>query len=376
MASRKEVTMNIKINKITVHSFKNFHELTYKVGSGRLYGRSGEGKTNLLTAIAACFVNSDLNGHKLIPLPDDAQTGWVKIDYEINGELQEAYRTWTRSDSGFTSSSSITKKKDKTIFLAIANPMYVFGLDNSERIDFIIDTVYANYKGNIIDELKGDIPVEIVDFANSFEEGLTLPKLRNLAKKLRLEMKANRKKHETLDAQLLILEEVENSFELVTELSAQVIALESQIQKQEETIRVIDSINSMLLSNAIESITPDLCITRFTEEGKITFGGISADRLSSGERLECGLDIANALAGRCDFVPPTLIDDATAMGHSDVDMTPFEYLTQVITTSYANVESLCEYHNDTLHGLDKSWKNKSNADFRPEVCIEMIPYDS
>ena len=364
------------ILKITGKSYKNFPEITYKVGSGRLYGRSGEGKSNMLSTVTACFVNCDMDGHKLVPLPDDAQTGWVKIEYEENGEFHEAYRTWTRSDSGFTSASSLTKKIDKSLFLAIANPMYVFGLDNSERIDFLIDVAYCNYKGNIIDELSGDVPVEIMDFAKHFKDGITLPQLRNLAKKTRLDMKANKKQHETLDAQLLILEQVENSFEIVNELSAQVIALESQIQKQEEIIRVIDSINSLLLKNAIELIAPAFFITSFTDDGKILCSGVPADRLSSGEKLECGLDIANALAGRCDIVPPTLIDDATARGHKDIDMTPFANLTQIITTAYADVDTLCEYHNGMLHGLDKSWKKPADTTFRPEVCIEMIPYDS
>ena len=368
--------MNIKINKITLHSFKNFHELTYKVSSGRLYGRSGEGKTNLLTAIAACFVNSGLEGHKLVPLPDDAKTGWVKIEYEVDGESQEAYRTWTRSESGtgFTSASSITKKIEKSLFLAIANPMYVFELENSERIDFIIDTVYAGYKGNIIDELIGDVPVEITDFSKHVGD-LTLSKLRNILKTTRLDIKSNKKKHETLDCQLLILEEIENSFELVNDISAQIIALESEIQKQEEVVRVIEMINALLLKNAIETINPKLCLARFTEEGRITFSDIPAERLSSGEKLECGLDIANAIAGRCELVPPTIIDNATSMGHSDIDMTPFSNIKQIITSAYANVE-LCEYHDGMLYGLDKSWKNKASATFRPEVSIEMIPYNS
>lgn len=372
MASRKEVTMNIKINKITVHSFKNFHELTYKVGSGRLYGRSGEGKTNLLTAITACFVNYGLDGHKLVPLPDDAKTGWVKIEYDADGESQEAYRTWTRTDTGFTAASSITKKMEKSLFLAIANPMYVFELENSDRIDLIIDSKYFNFKGDIANELGSDLPVNIVDFLNNYDD-LTIAKLRNMLKQTRLNMKAAKKKHETINLQLLILEEVENAYELVADLSAQAIALESEIQKQEELVCVIESINALLLKNAVESINSELCLTRFTEDGHITFSDIPADRLSSGEQLDCGLDIANVIAGRYDVVPPTIIDNATAFGHSNIDMSSFPNLSQIITASFADVD-LCEHNNNMLYGLDKSWKNKAVSTFRPEVCIEMIPY--
>ena len=363
--------MKIKLSKVTVHSFKNFHEMTYNVGSGQLYGRSGEGKTNLLNAIAACFVNSGIDGHKIAPLTDHATSGWVKIDYEADGESNETYRTWARTDTGCTSASSLGRTLNKALFLAIANPMYVFGLDNSERIDFLIDLKYHDAKQDLSAELGNDVPIEVSDFIQEINT-LTLSKMRALAKDAKANMKSDIANKTIIEAQLAVLEDLNGVDDLVADLSAQAVLLDANIDNYQRTLRIVDKINSILLCNAIETANKGLTLTRFQEDGKITFGEQTVDKLSSGEKLDCGLDIANYVAGQYDFVPPTLIDNATAFGHANVDIDTFPNLSQFITTSYANVE-LCEYNNGHLHGLDKTWKRKIATTFRPEVEIEMIP---
>ncbi len=363
--------MKIKLSKVTVHSFKNFHEMTYKIGSGQIYGRSGEGKTNLLNAISACFVNSEIDGHKIAPLTDNANSGWVKIDYESDGESNEVYRTWARTDTGCTSASSLGKTLNKPLFLAIANPMYVFGLDNADRIDFLIDLEYHDFEGNLASELGGDVPVEVSDFVLELNK-LTLSKMRALTKDAKAKMKSGIAEKTIIEAQLAVLEDLNGVDDLIAELSAQAVMLDATINTCQRTLRIVDKINSILLTNAIEKANKGLVMTRFQEDGKITFGDHATDRLSSGEKLDCGLDIANYVAGRYKFVPPTLIDNATAYGHSSIDISTFPNLSQIITTAYADVD-LCEYYNEHLYGLDKSWKTKASTTFRPEVQIEMIP---
>ena len=363
--------MKIKLSKVTVHSFKNFHEMTYKVGSGQLYGRSGEGKSNLLNAIAACFVNSGMDGHKIAPLTNGATSGWVKIDYEIDGESQETYRTWAKTDTGCTSASSLGRTLNKSLFLAIANPMYVFELDNSERIDFVIELNYYDFNNDLASELGDDLPVEVVDFIKEIDK-VTLSKLRGFAKAARSEMKSDISNKTLLESQLMILEDVNGVDDLVSDLTAQAVLIDANIQKNQRIIRIIDKINAILLNNSISKINSALAATRFQEDGRLTFCDLSIEQMSSGEKLDCGLELANYVAGRYDFVPPTLIDNITALGHHNIEKNDFPNLSQIITTSFADVD-LCEYSNETLYGLDKSWKQKVSTTFRPEVQIELYP---
>ena len=363
--------MKISYTKLTAKSFRNFNELTYKIGSGQVYGRSGEGKTNLLTAMAACFVNSGLDGKKLVPLPDDTKTGWVKLEYELDGEHQEAYRTWTRTDTGFTSSSSITKGVQKSLFLAIANPLYIFALDTSDRIDLLLDSHYYDFVGDLATEIPSSLAsVEMSNFIDEIGK-ISLVKLRGRAKDAKAELKANVALKAALDAKLDVLSEIVTASELKAELSEQLTTVQETIMKAQNSLRMIEHIYDILLKNAVEAINGKLYLTRFTEDGKVVFDEKAADRLSSGEKLECGLEIANAIAGRYNLVPPTLVDNATAYGHSNIDLTLFPNLSQIIYASYADVD-LCEHDKGHLWGLDKGWKVKAADNFRPEVEIEII----
>jgi ATPase subunit of ABC transporter with duplicated ATPase domains len=360
----------VVIKKITTKSFANLSELTYKVGSGQIFGRSGEGKTNLLTAITACFLNTGLDGKKIIPLPDDAKAGWVRIEYELDGEHKEAYRSWIRTETGFSSSTNVTKCLPKNLFLAIANPLYIFELSNGDRADLLIDWNYYDYIGDLADVLPNDLPQEVSVFLKNFGK-LSLFNLRNKIRNLKDNIKANSSLKIAYDAQLDILANIPNMEDLIKDISAKNIAIQEEIQEAQAELRVIAYIEDELLKNAVQSINEGAMLTQFTESGEITFGNTPVNILSSGERLDCGLDIANVMASKHSFIPPTLIDNATANGHATIEKKFFPNLSQAITTSYANVD-LCEYNSGYLRGLDKGWKVKALPNFRPEVEIEIL----
>ena len=361
------------IKKIVTKSFGILSNCSYKVKSGQIFGRSCEGKTTLLTAFTGCFLNSRLDGKKLTPLPDHIDTGWVKIEYEVNGEQKEAYRTWTRKNEGISSSTSINEGIVKHLFLAIANPLYIFSIENSDRIDLLIDWHYFDYSKNLFDELPSDISDEIVDYAKSLGK-ISLYKIRTLMKDLKAEIKTNKALASALTSQMEILQNVENADTLKTELSEKSTELANSIAVAENNLRMLGYIYNQLLKNAVNALNPILCLTQFTEDGKVLYDSMPADRLSSGERLDCGLDIANAIASKYTLVPPTLIDNATAFGHGTINKSLFPNLSQIITASYADVD-LCELNGKYLSGLDKGWNVNAPKDFRPEVKVEMLYLD-
>lgn len=360
--------MKIKIVKISGHFFQCFPEVTYKVNSGMLFGDSCSGKTTLLRTIPACFINTGLDGKKLSPLSIDSNTGWVKIEYTADGEYHEVYRAWDRTATGFHSSSSLCKTPIKSLFLAIANPLYVLSLENSERLEFLVDYLYHNSTNELVDILPDDVSKEVYDFADDIGR-VDISKLRNVAKMLKTNIKDLSCRRVTLDAQVIVLENMEIEHK---ELSAELDAVIEEIEEKTAKLRIIETINGYLLKNSIAAINEDLHDAKFSEDGKLFYGETPIEQLSSSEKLDCGLDISNATAGRYEIVPPTLIDDATAFGHKEVDSSTYPNISQIITTSFAEVD-LCEYQNDELHALDRSWKTSVEKTFRPEVVIEMIP---
>ena len=360
--------MKIKISKISGHFFQCFSEVTYNVHSGMLFGNSCSGKTTLLKTIPACFINAGLDGKKLSPLSPDANAGWVKIEYTADGEYHEVYRAWDRTSTGFHSSSSLCKTPVKSLFLAIANPLYVPSLENADRVEFLVDYLYHNSTDELVNVLPDDVSREVYEFADEFGK-VDASKLRNVAKMLKTNIKDLSGRRFTLDAQVVILENMNIEHK---EISDELDSVIDEIETKTATLRIIETINGYLLSNAIKAINEDLHDAKFSEDGKLFYGETPIDQRASSEKLDCGLDISNATAGRYEFVPPTLIDNATAFGHKEVDISTYPNLSQIITASFAEVD-LCEYGCDNLHALDRSWKRSIEQTFRPEVVIEMIP---
>jgi hypothetical protein len=360
--------MKIKIKKLSAHFFQCFSDMTYNVHSGNVFGDSCSGKTSLLRAITACFVNTDLHGKKLIPLQTDAPAGWVKIEYDIDGESQEAYRTWMKTETGYSSSSSLCKTFHKNLFLAIANPMYVIQMDNADRLEFFVDFAYHDYRGDLLNVMTEDMPIEVQEFAKKFGS-IEISKLRTMTKMLKGDLKDLSLHRVTLETQIELMHELGvDCVEKEEELNLVV----AEIEEKFSTVRIIDKINNILIKSAIDKLNDELVVTHISDEGKIFYGDAPIEILSSSEKLDCGLELANATANRYEIVPPTLIDDATAYGHTTIDGNLYKHLSQIITASYAKVD-LCEHDNECLHGLDRTWKTPVTNSFRPEVQIELIP---
>lgn len=360
--------MKYAVKKIRLHSFKNFRELTYNLSSGHIFGRNSEGKTNLLSSICALVLNQDMDGSRLIPLQEGTQSGWVDIEWMADGKSVQSYREWRRSDTGF-SSTGTPPNFNRSEFLLIFNPRYIFELSHAERREVITDLVYGDSTNNILDEIPVDIEPWVKKIAKELGR-IDLVKMRSDMKKYRSDLKLlveNKKKYEY---QHEVVEDPDQLYELSDNISN---CKESIIMLQER-ISAIEIIECCLLNNAIEQLNPKMIMTRFTKDGKITFNEWCMDRLSGGEQLECGLDIANMVAGISKGdIPPTIIDDAAMYGMSDMGMDVYSNLSQIITASYANVD-LCEYDNKHLVAIDQSWKVQVKEDFRMDVQIEMKPF--
>ena len=361
----------LRLESVAIQNYKHFPRCVYNVGSGKIFGDSGEGKTNLLSAITSCFVNAGIDGKKTSPLPDDADAGWVKLMFTLNGEHQEIYRAWTRTATGVKSHSSMTQTIQKSLFLAIANPMYIFGLETADRHELLIDFKYFDYMGNIADELGADKSIDVVEFFKEYPQCTSIKQLRDLIKIFKTSIKDMSALKTTLEAQLEVLENVSNVDDLVQTLTEQLEETNKALTKSQRGLCATEQITSTLLKNAVDFINSKCCLTKFTEDGKITFSDKTIDRISSGERLECGLDIADAIASKSPLIPPTLIDNITSLGHFNVNIDLFPNLSQIISTSFAEVE-LCEFDGKQLHALDRSWTKVPPTMFRPEVEIQMI----
>lgn len=360
--------MKYAVKKIRLHSFKNFRELTYNLNSGHLFGRNSEGKTNLLSSICALVLNQDMDGSRLLPLQEGVQSGWVDVEWIVDGKSVQTYREWRRTDSGFASTGT-PPDFNRSEFLLIFNPRYVFEISHGERRDLITDLVYGDSHGNILDEIPEDIEPWVKKIAMEFGK-INLLKMRSDIKKYRTELRVLAENKRKYEYQHEIVEDPDQSYELSNNINE----CKEEICRIQEYIDAIEIIENCLLHNAIEYLNPKMIMTRFTPEGKITFNDWGMDRLSCGEMLECGLDIANMVAGISkSHIPPTVIDDATMYGMSNIDTELYNNLSQIITASYADVD-LCEYNNGCLVAVDQSWKVLVKEDFRMDVQIEMKPF--
>ena len=375
MASRKENIMKIKITEIRLRSFKNFHELIYLVESGRIYGRDGDGKTSLLNAIPACFLNCDMYGKKPHPLNVDATNGWVKLRYNLddNDEVKslDMYRTWKMSEDSIHSSVSNRITIHKSLFLAMLNPLYVFSLNNQERNELFRDLYYFDYTGDLLDELYGDIPLDVVKFAKSISP-ISIAKLNSLLSKAKDGIKKCNEEIVGCEHQLAILCNIPEAEDLYEDVKLKKEIAAAELAEHEQIKRSVDIINESLLSNARAFVEKSFSMAKLTEKGCIVYNDMPSEFLSSGEKIDCGLEIANLIASKYPLVPPTVIDDASACGHRDVDLSNYPYLSQILTASYADVD-LCEHNGNSLNALDRYWKIPAPANFIPEVQIEMIP---
>lgn len=361
--------MKFAVKKIRLHSFKNFRELTYNLSSGHLFGCNSEGKTNLLSSICALVLNQDMDGSRLIPLQEGIQSGWVDIEWMADGKSVQSYREWRRSETGFASTGT-PPKFNRTEFLLIFNPRYIFGISHAERRELITDLVYGDYQGNLLDEMPTDTEPWVKKIAKNIGS-VNLSQMRSDSKRYKAEFRTlveNKKKYE-------YQHEVVDDPDRLYELSNNIDECKNAMRVAQEYIDALEIIEDCLLRKSIDILNPKMILTRFTPDGKITFNEWGMDRLSSGEILESGLDIANMVAGISKSnIPPTVIDDATMYGMADMDMEVYSNLSQIITASYANV-NLCEYCNDHLVAVDQSWKVPVKEDFRMDVQIEMTPFN-
>ena len=367
--------MKIKINEIRLRSFKCFHELIYLVDSGCIFGRDGDGKSSLLNAISACFLNCDMYGKKPHPLNVDAKNGWVKLCYDVQDEGDvkslDMYRTWELREDTLHSNVSNRITIHKSLFLAMLNPLYIFSLNNQERSELFRDLCYFDYQGDLIDELHGDIPLDVMNYAKSIAP-ISIVKLNALLSKAKDGIKKCSEEIIGCEHQLAILVNIPEAENLYEDVKLKRDIASDELGEHENVKRCVEIINSFLMSNARSFVEKSFSIAKLTEKGNIVYNDMPSEFLSAGERIDCGLEIANLIASRYPLVPPTLIDDASACGHRNVDINDYPHLSQIITASYADVD-LCEYNNNTLHALDKHWKTPAPKNFIPEVQIEMIP---
>lgn len=359
--------MKYKIRTIKLHSFKNFDELTYNVSSGKIFGRGNEGKTNLLSSIAALAMKAEPDGKSIAPLSDGTSAGWVSIEWDVDGSSSiKSYREWRRTDGGFLSSGEVPVF-DRQEFFLIHNPLYIFQLSQADRNDILVDLVYKNKDALLVDEISNDVYPWVREYAERFGMADVARLRRELhmqQEKLVLAAKASEKiKHQL---------EVVSDPDMILNMEEARAQNEREVRECQESIDTILIILDGLLSKAVEILNSKMILTRFDAIGNLSYNDMPLQRLSGSELLECGLDIANMVAGITKLnVPPTIIDNAAIYGKSDVDMDLYENLSQIITASYADVD-LCEYDNNCLVALDRSWKTKTSNEFRIDVQIEML----
>ena len=367
--------MKIKIKEIRLHSYKTFHELIYLVDSGCIYGRDGEGKTSLLNSISACFLNCDMYGKKPYPLNVNATNGWVKLCYDLEDgdevKSLDMYRTWKLSEDTLHSSVSNRTTIHKSLFLAMLNPLYVFSLTNQDRHELFRDLYYFDYTGDLVDELYGDIPLDVINYATSIAP-ISIAKLNSLLNKAKDGIKKCNEEIVGYEHQIAILSNIPEAEEVYEDVCLKRDIASAELKEHEQVKRCVDIINASLMSNARGFVEKSFSLAKLTEKGNLIYNDMPSEFLSSGEKIDCGLEIANLIASKYPLVPPTLIDDASACGHRQVDINDYPHLSQIITASYADVD-LCEHNNAMLHALDRYWKIPTPKNFIPEVQIEMIP---
>ena len=360
--------MKYAVNRIRLHSFKNFRELTYNVSSGKIFGRGSEGKTNLLSAISALVLNQEMDGSRIFPLTDGAQAGGIDIEWKVDGATLQSYREWRRTDTGFASTGT-PPDFDRFEFMLIHNPLYLFCVSHAERRELIVDMAYKDVKSDLLSELSADTEPWVKTFARNFGK-IDTKRLRHLLKQSRADSKMIADQIKIIEAQMAVIEDPD----ILCEKSAELDNCNNQLETLQETMSAIQIVESQLISNAIEYLNPKMILTSFATDGKIIHNDRPMEFLSGSERLEAGLDIANMVAGiATKGIPPTVIDNAALYGKSDIDMDLYSNLSQVITASYADVD-LCEYNQNCLVAVDQSWKVPVQEEFRMNVQIEMIPF--
>lgn len=362
--------MKYAVNRIRLHSFKNFRELTYNVSSGKIFGRGSEGKTNLLSSISALVLNQEIDGSKIHPLTEGVQTGWVDIEWNAEGNTVQSYREWRRTENGY-SSTGTPPNFDRLEFLLIHNPLYIFGLSHADRRDLLSDLAYKEIDTSLLSELSTDTEPWVKTFARDFGK-LDIKRLRHLLKQNRADVKVLADEIKKLEAQIEVIEDPD----LMCDKTSDLDLCNEQLEKLQEQISAIQIIESQLLTNAIEYLNPKMILTVFTVDGRVLHNDRPMEYLSGSELLEAGLDIANMVAGiATGDIPPTVIDNAAMYGKSDIDTDLYSNLSQVITASFANVD-LCEFDRGFLVAVDQSWKVLVHEEFRMDVEIEMIPFRS
>jgi hypothetical protein len=251
------------------------------------------------------------------------------------------------------------------------NPLYIFSLNNQERNELFRDLCYFDYNGDLINELHGDIPLDVIKYAKSITP-ISIVKLNSLLNNAKDGIKKCNEEILGYEHQISILESISEATDILDEIKSKKDVISDELKEHENIKRCIEIINTALVSNARTFVEQSFSMSKLTEKGGIIYNNMSSDFLSTGEKVDCGLEIANLIASKYPLVPPTLIDDALSCGHSNADINDYPYLSQFITTSYADVD-LCEHNVHTLNALDKHWKIPVPKKFTHEVQIEMIP---
>ena len=112
-------TTTIRINRVTIHSFKNIRGLSFALFGGEnlvVEGKNGLGKSNILNAIYWCINGKDLNGcsdnSNFIPFKNKE----LKVDVEVYTSVGKIERTVEVDDKG---SLSQTVKLDDRVYTLI-----------------------------------------------------------------------------------------------------------------------------------------------------------------------------------------------------------------------------------------------------------------
>jgi predicted transposase YbfD/YdcC len=360
--------MKITITKIDAHSVGPFSELTYEPKTGDIYGRSGEGKTTLLNMITEMFSNCTLYGEKPHPIAEGVNNAWMKFNIMVDDKEEEIYRTYKRTDTGYSSSTSCVFCS-KTM-LPIMNPLYLLELANGDRNSAIINIVFDKKPIKLNDILDDDVRRDVKLLASKIDT-ITANKLITLRKELKDRIKNNQTEYCNMSIKRDAFE-FANAIEAKRSVEKEMSELHKEILADSEKVSILTEIYDIILNNALNSINEKMNLTQLSPD-MVTYSGYSLNILSNSEKLLCGLELSNAIAGMSDVVPPTLIDDALSYGVADIDLTMYSNLSQIFKTSYANVD-LCEFSNNARYSLDMSYKTIcALEDFRPDLQIEMIP---
>lgn len=339
--------MKIKIKEIDLHLFANFSEIFYEVNSGMIVGGACSGKTSLLNSISAAFINTDIYGSRINPINVEANVAWSKIYFDVDGQEKICHRTWVKTLTG-TSSTSTIKVGDKDLFLSIFNPLWLFSLPNGDREYVLIKHYYGN-KDFTPEEIVGeDVSDAVADCISSIGET-------NIAsiKKLEESLKDGKKTLTSeLEKQLIRVELLESLHRDEDKKAAedQLSEIRKDLEDVENWITAVKMIKRSLYGKAVEYIESHLVDTKFNDNGSITWCEKPEKMLSKSELLYCGLEISNAIAANADVIPPTVVEDAIA--YEMIDLSAYPNLVQLITTNFADVP-LSELNGNVLNGIEQ-----------------------